>query len=109
MTQDLEQQLNTEVRIAARAVETAVKAIDSANVSVRLAEKNLDAEHKRYDNGMSTSFQLLQIQEDLTSARSRQVFAVTAYRRALVEYYRATGRLLDETGVVLDAPAPAQD
>ncbi len=109
ITQDLEQQLNTEVRIAARAVETAVKAIDSANVSVRLAEKNLDAEHKRYDNGMSTSFQLLQIQEDLTSARSRQVFAVTAYRRALVEYYRATGRLLDETGIVLDAPAAAQD
>jgi outer membrane protein TolC len=106
--QDVEQQLRTEVRIAARAVETAAKAIDSANVSVKLAEKNLDAEHKRYDNGMSTSFQLLQIQEDLTSARSRQVFAVTAYRRALVGYYRATGRLLEETGIVLDAPA-AQD
>lgn len=108
VTQDLEQALRTEVRVAARAVETAAKAIDSANVSVRLAEKNLDAEHKRYDNGMSTSFQLLEIQEDLTSARRGQVFAVTAYRRALVEYYRATGRLLEETGVVLDEPA-AQD
>jgi outer membrane protein TolC len=103
-TEDLAQALSTEVRVAARAVDAAAKAIDSANVSVRLAEKNLDAERKRYDNGMSTSFQLLEIQEDLTAARSRQVFAVAAYRRATVEYYRATGRLLEETGVVLDAP-----
>jgi outer membrane protein len=104
ITEDLMQQLSTEVRVAVRAVDAAGKAIDSANVSVRLAERNLDAEHKRYDNGMSTSFQLLEIQEDLTQARSRQVFALAAYRRALVEYYRATGRLLEETGVVLDAP-----
>jgi outer membrane protein TolC len=97
--EDLEQLVRTEVRTAARAVDTAAKQIDSARVSRQLAEKNLDAERKRYENGMSTSFQVLEIQEDLTAARSREVSAVAAYRRALTEYHRATGRLLEATGV----------
>jgi outer membrane protein len=99
---DLEQTVVTEVRRAARAVDTAREVIASARVSSRLAEKNLDAERKRYENGMSTSFQILEIQEDLTSARSREVTAVTGYRRALAEFHRAIGRLLEENGVSLD-------
>jgi outer membrane protein TolC len=98
---DLEQAILTEVRQAARAVETAAKQIDSSRVSVRLAERNLDAERKRYENGLSTSFQILEIQEDLSEARSREVTAVTTYRRALANYRRATGQLLEENGVEL--------
>jgi outer membrane protein TolC len=64
-----------------------------------LEEKNLDAEQKRYENGMSTSFQVLQIQEDLSEARSREVTAVATYRRALVQYYRAIGQLPAQNGV----------
>ncbi|HZI63578.1 MAG TPA: TolC family protein [Thermoanaerobaculia bacterium] len=105
---DIDQFISTGVRTAVRAVETAAKAIDSARVSRQLAEKNLDAERKRYENGMSTSFQILEIQEDLTAARSREVSAVTEYRRALVEYHRAIGRLLEEHGVALEDPAAAQ-
>jgi outer membrane protein TolC len=107
--QDLEQLVLTEVRTAARAVDTAAKQIDSARVSSRLAEKNLDAERKRYENGMSTSFQVLQIQEDLSGARSREVSAVATYRRALVEYYRAIGRLLAENRVELVEETAAAD
>ncbi|HSL84866.1 MAG TPA: TolC family protein, partial [Thermoanaerobaculia bacterium] len=89
---------------AARQVETTAKQIESARVSVRLEEQNLDAERKRYENGMSSSFRVLQIQEDLTQARSREVSAVTAYRRALAEFYRSVGILLDQKGVDLDVP-----
>jgi outer membrane protein TolC len=98
---ELEQLVLTEVRTSARAVDTAAKQIDSARVSRTLAERNLDAERKRYENGMSTSFQVLEIQEDLSAARSREVSAVAAYRRALVEYYRSIGQLLDQSGVEL--------
>jgi outer membrane protein TolC len=94
----------TEVRAAARAVNTAAEQITSASASRRLQERNLDAEQKRYQNGMSTSFQVTEIQEDVTAARSREVSAVTNYRVALVSYYRAIGRLLEENGVeLLDA------
>jgi outer membrane protein len=97
--------VETEVRTAARAVDTAVKSID-ANIKAReFQEKNLDAEKKRYENGMSTSFQITQIQDQLTQARSAEVQATVNYRTALAEYYRAVGALLDQEGVVIeDAP-----
>ncbi|MFP3939924.1 MAG: TolC family protein [Thermoanaerobaculia bacterium] len=100
----LEQEISTEVRAAARQVETASKQIESAQISRRLEERNLEAERKRYENGMSSSFRVLQIQEDLTQARSREVNAIASYRRALAGFYRSVGMLLDQKGVEMDAP-----
>lgn len=91
---DLRRVVLTEVRSAVRQVNSAAQQIASAEVSRRLQERNLDAEQKRYENGMSTSFQVTEIQEDLTQARSREVSARTAYRIALAEYQRSIGRLL---------------
>ena len=96
---DLQQQILTEVRRNARAVETAAKQIDSARISSKLARRNLDAERKRYENGLSTSFQVLEIQEDLSNARSREVSAVINYRRALSNYHRAVGTLLEDNAI----------
>ena len=76
---DLELQIVTEVRRIARALEASIEGVESAEVNQRLQEKNYEAEQKRYDNGMSTSFQVLQIQEDLSDARSQYVAAVAAY------------------------------
>lgn len=99
---DLEQQVLAEVRRAARAVETAAKQIESAKLSSQLARENLDAEQKRYENGLATSFQVLEIQEDLSEARSREVSAVISYRRALTAFQRSIGKLLEEHGVELE-------
>lgn len=96
---DLESLVMTEVRTAARAVDSAAKVVEAAKASRRLQEKNLDAERKRYENGMSTSFQVLQIQEDVTSARSNLVRALSNYRRAIAGYYAAVGQLLTHNGV----------
>ena len=105
--QDLMLSIRTEVRTAARGVETAGKQIDSARVSRELAEKNLDAAQKRYENGLWTSFQVLEIQEDLTAARTREVEAITNYRRALLAYFKAIGMLLDQKGIELVDDAEA--
>lgn len=99
--QELELSIATEVRTAVRAVEAAAKAIESAKASRRLAEKNLEAEQRKYENGLSTSFQVLQIQDDLTAARSRVVSAISGYRRALAAYRRALGTLLEESHVTV--------
>ncbi len=107
--QQLELQVLTEVRRAARGVETAAKQIDSARVSSKLERRNLDAERKRYENGLSTSFQILQIQEDLSEARSREVSAVISYRRALSSYHQAIGKMLEEYGVELAEPSEAEE
>lgn len=100
--EQLELSLRTEVRTAARQVETAAKQIESARVSRRLEERNLDAERKRYENGMSSSFRVLEIQESLTQARSREVNAVASYRRALATFYRAIGVLVEQKGIELE-------
>jgi len=100
--EDLRKQIITEVRQAARRVDTAAKQIEAAAASTRFQERNLEAERKRYENGMSTSFQITQIQDDLTQARNREVNAVVEYRNALAAYYLATGRLLDEQNVAIE-------
>jgi outer membrane protein len=100
--EDAQNAVITEVRQAARQVETAAKQIDAAKASRVFQERNLDAERKRYENGMSTSFQITQIQEDLTQARSREVNAVINFRTALANYQRTIGRLLEEEGVEVE-------
>ena len=91
----------TEVRSAARQVRTAEQQIQSAEATSRLQQRNLEAEQKRYENGMSDSFRIAQIQNELVSARSREVTAVTNYRLALADYFRAIGRLLEQKGIAL--------
>ena len=100
--EQLRQQVEADVRKAVRGLTTAQQQIDSARASVTLYEKNVDAERKKYQNGLSTSYQILQVEDDLSSARSRLVAAVTGYREALVEYHRSVGDLLAATGVTID-------
>lgn len=97
-------QVTTQVRTAARAVITAAKQIDAARISVKFQERNLDAEKKRYENGMSTSFRINQVQDELTQARSREVTAVVNYRTSLANFYGVTGKLLEQENVVIDEP-----
>lgn len=107
--EDLRKGIVTEVRAAARQVETAAKQIDAAKASRMFQERNLEAERKRYENGMSTSFQITQIQEDVTEARRREVFAINNYRRVLADFQRTTGRLLEEEGVTIADEEPEID
>jgi outer membrane protein TolC len=104
-----EQQIITEVRQAARRVDSAAKQIEAARASATFQERSLDAERKRYENGMSSSFEITRIQQDLTSARSRQVSAIIAYRTALTQFQQATGQLLSTYGVVIDDPEAPVD
>lgn len=106
---ELEENVIVEVRSAVRGVRTAAQQIESTRASRGLAERNLDAERKRYENGLSTSFQVLEITEDLTAARSREVAAIASYRRALAEYWRATGRLLEAEGVEFEDPMRVEE
>jgi outer membrane protein len=96
----------TDVRQAARRVETASKQIEAAVAARKAQETNLDAERKRYENGMSTSFEITRIQDDLTAARSSELTAIVGYRTALADYYRATGTLLSQEGVAIEDRDP---
>ncbi|MEM6793575.1 MAG: TolC family protein, partial [Acidobacteriota bacterium] len=103
----LEIEIIREVRENARALETSREAILTARASVALEEKALDAEKLRHLSGLSTSFRVLEQQEDLTAARNREVTAVTNYRRALMEFERSAGRLLTRHRIEITEDAAA--
>ncbi|MBI4683420.1 MAG: TolC family protein, partial [Nitrospirae bacterium] len=53
--------------------------------------------------GLSTSHNVLDFQEDLAEARSREISAVIAYNKSLIEFSRVRGTILEEEGISLDA------
>ena len=97
-----QQNVVVEVRAAARAIDTARRSIAAASKGRELAEKNLDAVKKKYDNGMSTSFEVTQIQRDLSAAQTNELQALTVYRKALAAYHFATADILDWKGVQVE-------
>jgi len=99
------QQIIVEVRQAIRDIDTSYKGIVVTKARRDVAEKNLDAERKRFDNGMSTNFDVLRIQNSVASARSAEIRALTSYKRSVTRYHRALGDLLSVRGIELQAPA----
>ncbi|HEX8154328.1 MAG TPA: TolC family protein, partial [Thermoanaerobaculia bacterium] len=93
-----------QVRAFARAVDTAARAIVATRTSREAAERNLEAERRRYENGMTTNFQVLEIQQQLTDARVRELNAVVEYNQAVSAYQRATGDILAVRNIVDEEP-----
>ncbi len=98
----VEQNVLVEVRAAARDIDTAARSIVAAQKSRELAERNLDAERKKFENGMTTSFQVLEITNDLSLARVNELQALAIYRKALSAYHYATADILDWKGIKID-------
>jgi len=59
------------------------------------AETALDAEQKKLESGKSTSFQVLQLQRDLTASRSAEVRALADFNKALAQLYFLEGSILE--------------
>ena len=60
--------------------------LDTARAARQLAEQRLDAEQKRFEVGMSTSFLVIQAQRDLAQASTNELAAVLAYDLSLVDF-----------------------
>jgi outer membrane protein TolC len=99
------QQIENEVRIEVRNAQFSVTqnngAVRAAQAAVELAKQSLDAEQKKFRLGASTSTLVLQNQSALATAESNLVSAEAAYEKAQIELDRATGLLLEHTGIVM--------
>ncbi|MDQ7087642.1 MAG: TolC family protein [Acidobacteriota bacterium] len=96
------QALRVEVRQAVRSVRTASRRVHSAQVNAELQKKKTDAEQKRYENGLSTAYQVLQFQRDFLEAESREIRAIIDYNKALSRLERVKGTLLEARRIHLD-------
>jgi outer membrane protein len=83
---DLELQVATGVRDAARQVETNLKRVEATRKARDRAERRLEAEQKRMTVGLSTTFQLFQAQRDLARQRQQEVNAMIDYNRSVIAF-----------------------
>ena len=98
---NLEQQLTVGVRAVHRNAATAYNLIGATRIARQLAEEQLDAEQKKFNEGLSTNFQVLDYQDKLTQARTDEAFAITAYNQALANLDQAIGLTLQRHNIVI--------
>lgn len=101
----LRQDIALDVRQAVRNIETAERQITAARTSREAAERNVDAEKKRYENGMTTNFDVLRVQQDLADAQIRELNAVVGHKKAIAAYHRAVGDLAEARDIAVEEPA----
>jgi len=89
----IERTVLSEVRAAVRDVVYRREAVEAARRSRELAQRQLESEEVRYREGLSTTFQLLQFQQDLATALSNERFALANYAKAVAALLRAEGRI----------------
>jgi hydrophobic/amphiphilic exporter-1 (mainly G- bacteria), HAE1 family len=75
-----------EVRNAGLRVEQNRQRIETTKLGRELAEQRLDAEQKRFEVGMSTSFLVIQAQRDLAIARNSELQALLDYQLAAIAF-----------------------
>jgi outer membrane protein TolC len=74
------------VRQAARQVRSTAERIDAARAGATLAEERLDAEQRRYEVGLSTTFLVTQAQRDLLQAQVNLLETTLDHESALVNF-----------------------
>lgn len=76
--------------------------VGSTHKARTYAEAALAAEQKKLQNGLSTSFVVLQLQEILTSARSAEILALADYNRILAQLAFAEGSIMEKHHLELE-------
>jgi len=99
-----DQAIEMDVRNAAQSVDTAQKRVVASRQARESAEQQLTGEQKLYEVGRSTTFLLLQRQNELTTARTNELQAQTDYNKALADLQRATAATLRVNNVVVTDP-----
>ncbi len=76
-----------------RNLETASKRVEVTRAATVLARTQLEAEQEKFRLGLSTSFNVLQLQNQLTAARSDEIRALSDYNEALGQLDQITGTM----------------
>jgi outer membrane protein len=92
---DLELGIILQVRTAFRNLEASNKGVTAAEKTRIFREKDLDAEKKKFDNGMSTNFLVLSKLNDLNTSKGNELQAQINYAKAVTALDQALGRLLE--------------
>jgi outer membrane protein len=97
-------QIEQQVRNAEIAVTQAKAQIDAALKARDYGQQALDAEIKKLHLGVSTTLNVIQLQQQFVLAEGNLAKARQAYAAAMVQFNQATGTTLDAHNIVLTNP-----
>jgi len=80
--------VQTEVVNAGLNVENTYKQYEASQKARQAAERNADAAQTRFDVGMATNFEVVQLQNQLTTSRLQELSRLIAYVNAVAEFDR---------------------
>ncbi|MDQ3321120.1 MAG: TolC family protein [Acidobacteriota bacterium] len=113
-------QIKFEVQTSLQTLRSAEARLASAAASRSSGEQLYASEQRRFENGTSTIFLVLQRQQELVAARARELQAQTDLNKAIADFQRATGNTFQSHNVTvkddettrtrqlkIDNPAPA--
>ena len=95
----LREEVRTEIRTAIRSLDVNRKKIEVSARGTELAAEKLRTLLKRKEVGLATTRDVLQGEDDLALARTSEITSRADYNKAVTEYLRVTGQLLDHEGV----------
>lgn len=94
--------LSVELDSALARLSAARARVDSTRESVRLAERLLESEEKRFKEGVTRTFDVLRARQAQASARTRQLAAQADLNKAATQLALSTGTVLDRYGIQVD-------
>ncbi len=97
----IRQRVVFEVRNAYQGYQTAVARLNAATQARTTAAEVYASEQRKFRNGASTTFLVLQRQVELVQAQGRELSAQTALNKAVVELQRVDGSILGANDVHL--------
>jgi outer membrane protein TolC len=98
----LEQNALIEIEESIALANTDFQQVGARREATKFAEEALDAEQKKLESGKSTSFFVLQLQSNLTQARSDEIRALADYNNALAAIALSEGTTLERRNVKLE-------
>jgi outer membrane protein TolC len=98
------QSLERRIRAARRGLMTQRKRVELSQKEIDLARKNLETMRQKYSAGLSSSLEVLELEEQLQEAEVRQINSQVSVLLARVSLESLQGTLLEAYGVKTDAP-----
>jgi outer membrane protein TolC len=99
LVQGVEERIGAEARNALQSYQSALSKLDAARTARESADAVYASELRKFHNGESTTFLLLQRQLELEQARGSELEAQTQLNVSVVELQRVEGTILSSNGV----------
>jgi len=99
--QQLEQNIQVDVRNSLQQVRSAEARLRSAGIAREASEQQYQSEQRKLDAGQSTVYLVLERQTALTTARGNELRAQTDLNKAIADLQRATGNALTTHSIVV--------